>query len=88
MFPQPDEVILDRYPNPHIGFGAGNHRCIGSFLARMMFEVMIREVLARMPDYVVDMAACEPYGSISSVNGWVNVPARFTPGARISGAGV
>ena len=88
VFPQPDEVILDRYPNPHIGFGAGNHRCIGSFLARMMFEVMIREVLARMPDYVVDMAACEPYGSISSVNGWVNVPARFTPGARISGAGV
>lgn len=82
VFPQADDVIIDRYPNPHIGFGAGNHRCIGSFLARMMFEVMISEVLARMPEYVVDQAACEPYGSISSVNGWVKVPARFAPGPK------
>lgn len=88
VFPSPNEVILDRYPNPHIGFGVGNHRCIGSFLARMMFEVMLREVLTRMPDYVVDEAASEPYGSISSVNGWINVPARFTPGPRTGEQGL
>jgi cytochrome P450 len=84
VFERPDEVDIARFPNRHIGFGAGIHRCIGSFLARMMFEVMIEAVFDRLPDYRVEIDQAEPYPSISPINGWVNIPARFTPGARIN----
>jgi cytochrome P450 len=45
-FPHPDEVVLDRHPNRHLGFGHGPHRCVGSHLARLMVRVAIEELLA------------------------------------------
>ncbi len=45
-FPNPDDVVLDRHPNRHVGFGAGPHRCVGSHLARLMIRVAIQELLA------------------------------------------
>ena len=77
------EVKLDRFPNKHIGFGAGMHRCLGSFLARMMFQVMITEVLTRLPDYALIEEGLVPYPTISGVNGWIHIPARFTPGRKV-----
>ena len=50
-FERADEVILDRAPNRHLAFGLGPHRCIGSHLARLMSEVMVKAVLDRIPDY-------------------------------------
>jgi cytochrome P450 len=84
VFDRPDEVDITRFPNRHIGFGAGIHRCIGSFLARMMFEVMIETVFDRLPDYRVLIDEAQPYPSISPINGWIKVPASFTPGSRRS----
>jgi cytochrome P450 len=83
IFQDPDMLKLDRFPNRHIGFGAGKHRCLGSFLARMMFETMIREVLTRMPDYQIDEAQTKSYPSIGVVNGWISIPATFTPGPKV-----
>jgi cytochrome P450 len=82
-FERPDEVILDRFPNRHIGFGAGIHRCLGSFLARMMFEVMLEEVLLRLPDFKVIEEQIEHYPSVAVVNGWIRMPATFTPGKSL-----
>jgi cytochrome P450 len=45
-FPNPDDVVLDRHPNRHVGFGAGPHRCVGSHLAKLMIRVAIQELLA------------------------------------------
>lgn len=85
-FERPDEVVLDRFPNKHIGFGAGMHRCLGSFLARMAFEVMLEEVLTRMPDYRVIEEECVSYPSVAVVNGWIRMPAVFTPGPKVGAA--
>lgn len=82
MFEKPDEVVLDRFPNRHIAFSAGIHRCVGSFLAKMMFDVMIEAILDRIPDYEVLLDGAALYPSVSPVNGWVNIPIRFTPGKR------
>lgn len=82
-FENPDEVRIDRFPNRHVGFGAGMHRCLGSFLARMMFQEMITELLTRTPDFQVVEDEIEPYPSIAKANGWIHIPATFTPGPRV-----
>jgi cytochrome P450 len=84
IFEDPETVRIDRFPNRHVGFGAGRHRCIGSFQARMMFETMIREVLARMPDYQVLHGGGRSYPSVGVINGWISIPAVFTPGPRVN----
>lgn len=83
VFDDPDEVKLDRFPNRHVAFGAGMHRCLGSFLAKMMFETMMTEVLRRMPDFKVIETAIRPYTAVARVNGWISIPATFTPGPKV-----
>ncbi len=86
IFDDPDRIDLARFPNRHIGFGAGAHRCVGSFIARAMFEEMIKAVLTRIPEYVIDLDSARRYRSIGTINGWMNMPATFAPGMRLSPA--
>ncbi|MGE0384954.1 MAG: cytochrome P450 [Gammaproteobacteria bacterium] len=85
-FDEPDRFILDREPNRHSTFGLGIHRCLGSSFARMEFRIMLEQILKRMPDFSIDVAACEPYEAIANANGYVSMPGRFSPGPRIGGA--
>jgi cytochrome P450 len=81
-FPEPERVILDRFPNRHVAFGLGIHRCLGSHLARAEMTVLITEILRRMPDYQLTDGV-EKYGSIRVIQGYVKLPATFTPGPRL-----
>jgi len=83
VFPNPNEVELDRTGNRHHSFGLGIHRCIGSNVARMVFKRMVTAVLDRMPDYVCDPAGAEHYQTIGIIQGMKHLPATFTPGPRI-----
>jgi cytochrome P450 len=83
VFPNPNEVELDRTGNRHHSFGLGLHRCIGSNVARMVFKRMVVAVLDRMPDYVCDPAGAEHYQTIGIIQGMKHLPATFTPGPRI-----
>ncbi len=85
-FDEPEEVVLDRSPNPHLAFGVGPHRCIGMHLARTMFQVMLDEVLRRIPDYRVDRAATAFYEGNPELTGIVRMPATFTPGPVVGPA--
>lgn len=85
VFECPNEVRIDRFPNRHTTFGIGIHRCLGSHIARAELTTMVARVLARMPDLRVDHDAARRYPSIGIVNGWVSVPATFTPGTRMYG---
>ena len=82
QFLDPDEVILDRNPNQHVAFGVGPHRCLGMHIARTNFQVLIREVLERMPDYQVSETP-EFYDGNPLLNGLVKLPVTFTPGPRL-----
>jgi cytochrome P450 len=55
-FPDPDRILLDRKPNQHLGFGAGNHRCVGSFIAKLQMRVAIEEMLKRYRRWDLDPA--------------------------------
>jgi cytochrome P450 len=80
-FTDPETLNLERSPNRHVGFGAGQHRCLGAFLARMMFQSLIEAFLRRIPDYEIEESGVVHYPSVGYVNGLVHVPATFPVGA-------
>jgi cytochrome P450 len=83
-FDRPDEFIVDRFPNRHVSFGLGPHRCVGSHLARLMFQEMLLQILQRMPDYELDEDRVAPYPDRGIFGGWAALPARFTPASPMS----
>jgi cytochrome P450 len=84
VFENPDEVRLDRENSgKHLAFGHGIHRCLGAFLAPAEMRLLLEEVLRRLPDYAVDVQAAVPYPTIPLINGWIAMPATFTPGPRV-----
>jgi cytochrome P450 len=82
VFDCPEEFRADRFPNRHVSFGLGPHRCVGSHLARLMFQEVLRQVLRRMPDYELDESGVAPYPDRGLFEGWTALPARFSPGPR------
>ena len=53
-FDSPEEVRLDRKPNPHLAFGSGTHLCLGAAHARLI----TRTLLAKL---------CESVGAITLI---------------------
>jgi cytochrome P450 len=83
-FASPHEVMLDRLPNRHTAFGVGIHRCLGSNIARVELRAMFEGLFSRLPDYQIDAEGAVRYSSIGITNGFLSLPSRFTPGARIA----
>lgn len=81
VFDRPDEVDLDRAPNPHVGYGFGVHNCLGQHQARQI----IRALLAELADQVdgVELLEAEPEmeheSSYSRQIGYKRLRVRFTP---------
>jgi len=48
VFESPDEVRLDRKPNPHLSFGFGPHLCLGATHARLILRTLLRLFAARV----------------------------------------
>jgi unspecific monooxygenase len=49
VFSRADQLMLDRDPNPHIGFSFGPHYCLGASLARLEVRVALTQLLERAP---------------------------------------
>jgi cytochrome P450 len=47
QFERPDEIVLDRNPNPHLAFGWGMHACIGGSLAKLIIAAAMSRLAAR-----------------------------------------
>lgn len=49
VFEEPDRLMLERSPNPHLAFGHGVHFCLGASLARLELRLALPRLLARFP---------------------------------------
>ena len=77
VFPDGEVFDVGRRPNPHLGFGIGEHFCLGSHLAKLEIKSIFLELLARLPD--IELAG-EPRRLHSNfIGGIKELPVSFTP---------
>jgi cholest-4-en-3-one 26-monooxygenase len=60
VFADPFAFRIDRDPNPHVGFGMGEHVCLGAHLARLELRHAFAQLAERL-------AACELAGPVARV---------------------
>lgn len=53
VFSDPYAFRIDRNPNPHVGFGVGEHFCAGAHLARLELEMAFKYLLPRIEEIEV-----------------------------------
>jgi len=75
VFEDPFSFRIDRDPNPHIGFGMGEHVCLGAHLARLELRHAFAQLRERLEE-------CEVTGKVervrsSFVGGIKRVPMRW-----------
>ena len=54
-FTDPDVFDVTRRPPRILSFGAGHHACLGTHVARMEGRICLEAILARFPEYEVDL---------------------------------
>jgi cytochrome P450 len=74
-FAEPERVILDRFPNRHVAFGVGAHRCLGANIARAEIRIMLGEVLKRLPGYRIVEGELEARATAAISFGKLRLPA-------------
>ncbi len=75
VFEDPYAFRIDRHPNPHLGFGIGEHFCIGSHLARRSQRALFSELIGRLKD--VELAGPVDRLAASFVAGIKHLPMRY-----------
>jgi cytochrome P450 len=81
VFEAPEEVRLDRKPNPHISFGFGTHLCLGAPHARLIVRSLLQALTARVGRIAVLDAKehIEREAHYQRSNGWESLTAQVVP---------
>jgi cytochrome P450 len=75
VFEDPFVFRIDRNPNDHIGFGRGEHVCLGAHLARLE----LRALFAQLRERLVSIERAGPVARIHSsfIGGVKRAPIRW-----------
>ena len=81
-FAEPDRFDVARSPNDHIAFGGGGtHFCLGAHIARIEIQVMLREILNRLPD--IEAAGPAQWLPSNFISGPRHLPVRFSAASAV-----
>ena len=75
VFDDPYRFRIDRTPNRHVGFGHGEHYCLGTHLARRTQRALLEELIPRIEE--VELAGEPEWITSSFVVGYKHVPIRY-----------
>jgi len=75
VFPDGDRFRVERDPNPHLGFGIGEHFCMGAHLARLELEVVFGQLVSRLEE--VELVGPVRRLRSSFVGGVKSMPIRY-----------
>jgi cytochrome P450 len=73
VFPDPDRLNIDRWPNRQLAFAFGIHQCVGLAVARLEGTIAIGRFLKRFPRYRLDGPPVR--GGRARFRGFLSVPA-------------
>ena len=81
VFDAPEEVRLDRKPNPHVSFGFGAHLCLGAPHARLIVRSLLQALTARVGSITVLDARqhVESEARYQRANGYESLTVRLSP---------
>lgn len=77
-FPNPDEFDIDRNTQGHLGFGFGNHFCLGASLARLEGTIAVAQLVERLREPRLAAPEVEYHGSFL-IRGPAKLPIEFEP---------
>ncbi len=75
VFEDPFTFRIDRKPNRHLGFGIGEHFCLGSHLARLELKIAYKYLLPRIEE--IELAGPISRLHSSLVGGVKSLPIRY-----------
>ena len=75
VFEDPYRFRIDRHPNRHLGFGVGEHFCLGVHVARLELEIAYKHLLPRIEE--VELAGPVERLHSSLVGGVKHLPIRY-----------
>jgi cytochrome P450 len=75
VFVEPNRFKIDRHPNPHLGFGIGEHFCLGANLARKSQRALFQQLASRLEHVEADGPAERLVASF--VAGIKHLPIRY-----------
>ena len=75
-FEHPDVFDINRRAPRILSFGAGNHQCLGTHVARMEGKVCLEAILSRFPEYEVDESRAVRLKT-EFVQGYYELPIEF-----------
>jgi cholest-4-en-3-one 26-monooxygenase len=75
IFPDPFTFRVDRHPNRHLGFGVGEHFCLGAHVARLELLVAYKHLLPRIEE--IELAGPVERLHSSLVGGVKHLPIRY-----------
>src|SRR5262245_36725721 len=75
IFDEPFRFRIDRDPNRHVGFGHGEHFCLGAHLARRSQRALFAELTQRLES--VELVGEPQWISSSFVVGFKHLPIRY-----------
>jgi cytochrome P450 len=81
-FDHADELQIERDQHVDVAFGFGPHRCLGIHLGKTQLEIMLATVLAKLPDYEIDIERTRRSEDPGTFNAWTTMPARVNAPAR------
>ncbi len=81
VFNSPDEVRLDRKPNPHLSFGFGPHLCLGALHARVLLRTLLLKLTQRVATVSILSATerIEKTAGYERQVGYDSLSVKFTP---------
>jgi hypothetical protein len=73
----PDVFDVTRKTGPHVGFGAGIHRCVGEMLSKLEGEILIRALARRVARFELTAEPVPLYNN--TLRGYENIPLTVSP---------
>jgi cytochrome P450 len=80
-FPAPEEVRLDRKPNPHLAFGAGAHLCLGAPHARLLLRALLQKCVQHLSGITIlaQEERVEKEATYQRIMGFESLTVRLAP---------